>query len=214
MNLISLVLAAFVTIGAQAKAPAPITGDYVEVRTASVFAGACHYNGELVTTGRDALLAMNIASGTWNGTNLAGVRVMADVSSPDNLGNEKAARKSEVVIDSAATDRQVAAITSILRTRYQAALGDIVSIRRAPITFTHQADEYKVSAEGFASYDVQSMPNNDCCKQPSLVWYTPIVPLTNRKVGYTITASYSAGTNSELFQRGDENSAFYGQFSL
>jgi len=28
----------------------PIKGDYVEARTASVFAGACHYNGELVTT--------------------------------------------------------------------------------------------------------------------------------------------------------------------
>src|SRR5678815_4830331 len=32
-------------------------GDYVEVRTASVFAGACHYNGEVVTTGRDAKMA-------------------------------------------------------------------------------------------------------------------------------------------------------------
>ena len=30
-----------------------LRGDYVEVRTASVFAGACHYNGEVVTTGRD-----------------------------------------------------------------------------------------------------------------------------------------------------------------
>ena len=26
-----------------------VRGDYVEVRTASVFAGACHYNGEIVT---------------------------------------------------------------------------------------------------------------------------------------------------------------------
>ena len=34
-----------------------IAGDYVEARTASVFAGACHYNGELVTTGRDAIMA-------------------------------------------------------------------------------------------------------------------------------------------------------------
>ena len=29
-----------------------IKGDYVEVRTASVFAGACHFNGEVTTTGR------------------------------------------------------------------------------------------------------------------------------------------------------------------
>src|SRR5687767_11175075 len=38
-------------------------GEYVEVRTASVFAGACHYNGEVVTTGRDALMAWNVTSG-------------------------------------------------------------------------------------------------------------------------------------------------------
>ena len=30
-----------------------VKGDYVEARTARVFAGACHYNGELTTTGRD-----------------------------------------------------------------------------------------------------------------------------------------------------------------
>ena len=33
-------------------------GTYVEARTASVFAGACHYNSELVTAGREALLAL------------------------------------------------------------------------------------------------------------------------------------------------------------
>jgi hypothetical protein len=37
-----------------------LRGDYVEVRTASVFAGACHYNGEVVTTGRDAIMAWNV----------------------------------------------------------------------------------------------------------------------------------------------------------
>ena len=36
--------------------PAPIKGDYVEARTASVFAGACHYNGELVTTAKSMLV--------------------------------------------------------------------------------------------------------------------------------------------------------------
>ena len=47
-----------------------VKGDYVEVRTASVFAGPCHYHGELVTTGRDAIMAWNVTSGrstaTWS----------------------------------------------------------------------------------------------------------------------------------------------------
>ena len=42
-----------------------ITGDYVEARTASVFAGACHYNGELTTTGREAELAWHVRATAW-----------------------------------------------------------------------------------------------------------------------------------------------------
>ena len=49
-----------------------LRGDYVEVRTASVFAGACHYNGEVVTTGRDAMMAWNVTSGKWQGVDLSG----------------------------------------------------------------------------------------------------------------------------------------------
>ena len=47
-----------------------VKGDYVEVRTASVFTGACHFNGEVVTTGREAIMAWNFTSGRWNGTEM------------------------------------------------------------------------------------------------------------------------------------------------
>src|SRR5438270_13295265 len=74
-----------------------VQGDYVEVRTASVFAGACHFNGEVVTTGRDALMAWNVTSGSWNATDLAGARAIAIVNSEENLANAKAARRSELI---------------------------------------------------------------------------------------------------------------------
>src|SRR5436190_19505827 len=73
-----------------------LRGDYVEVRTASVFAGACHYNSEVVTTGRDAMMAWNVTSGKWQGVDLTGVRVMAIVSSDANLSEDNAARQSEI----------------------------------------------------------------------------------------------------------------------
>src|SRR5581483_8100548 len=82
-----------------------IAGDYVEARTASVFAGACHYNGELVTTGHEAIAAWSFSSGTFNGVNLAGVRAVAAIGSEANLGQD-AARKTELVVDSSATDAQ------------------------------------------------------------------------------------------------------------
>src|ERR1041384_424580 len=77
-----------------------IKGDYVEVRTASVFTGACHFNGEVVTTGREAMMAWNVTTGKWQGIDLTGVRVLAIVSSAANLAEGSAARQSEIVIDS------------------------------------------------------------------------------------------------------------------
>jgi hypothetical protein len=190
-----------------------VKGDYVEVRTASVFAGPCHYNGELVTTGRDAIMAWNVTSGEFNGVNLAGVRAVAVVSSEANLIEEKAARKSAIVID-AKSDAQVAAWTAMMKEQSAGTLGTIVSAKRGPVTFTNDAkDGYTVDAAGFASAKVSAMPDGECCKQPNNVWYEPLTKVDDRKVGYTATASYAGGTVGEKWQRAGENSAFYGSFT-
>src|ERR1700722_1556209 len=63
MNIAALALVAGLLHGATSPSlSTPIKGDYVEARTASVFAGACHYNGEVMITGRDAVMAWNVTS--------------------------------------------------------------------------------------------------------------------------------------------------------
>jgi len=190
-----------------------LRGDYVEVRTASVFAGACHFNGEVVTTGRDALMAWNVTSGKWQDVDLTGVRVMAIVSADANLAEGNAARKSEIVIDSHASRAQALAMVNALRSRYAASLGDVVAVRSAPISFERKGRTYAVVTND-AAINVEAMPNDLCCKMPNLVWYTPLVGLENRKVGYTSRALYSGKTVGEPWSRSGENSAFYGSFSL
>ena len=190
-----------------------LRGDYVEVRTASVFAGACHYNGEVVTTGRDALMAWNVTSGKWQGVDLTGVRVLAIVSSEVNLGEANAARQSEIIIDAGASRTQALAMTNALKEKYATSLGNIVEVRTAPITFERSGRTYAV-ATSEAAINVEAMPNDLCCKMPNLVWYTPLVGLENRKVGYTSKALYSGKVVGEPWSRSGENSAFYGTFSL
>ena len=193
---------------------ANLRGEYVEARTASVFAGACHYNGELTTTGRDAMMAWNVTSGRWKGVDLAGVRAMAIVSSDANLAEINAAHRSEVLIDSAASDAQATALVDALKTKYAASLGSVTSVRRTPIEFNHEGKTFTASAEKLASIDVDAMPNDECCKMPNLVWYSPLVPLESRKVGYTTKAFYAGNAVGDAWQRSGENSAFYGSFSL
>ena len=189
-----------------------LKGDYVEVRTASVFAGACHYNGEVTTTGREAMMAWNVTSGKWQGIDLTGVRVIAIVSSDANLAEKNAARQSEIVIDSPSRAQSMA-ILNALKQNYAASLGNIVKVQQAPISFVRNGKTYAVAAD-HASMNVEAMPNDLCCKMPNLVWYTPLVGVENRKVGYTNNASYSGNTVSDQWSQSGENSAFYGSFSF
>src|SRR5579871_6624795 len=119
-NLI-LALALALPVGAAQAAPTAsatnanhLQGDYVEARTASVFAGACHFNGELTTTGRDAQMAWHVRQGDWNGVSLSGLNAMAAVVGEANLRNEEAARRSILYIDATATPAQAEALTTAL----------------------------------------------------------------------------------------------------
>ena len=210
---VALIIAASAFVFSSRADNVSLRGDYVEVRTASVFAGACHFNGEVVTTGREAMMAWNVTSGKWQGVDLSGVRALAIVSSDANLAETNAARQAEIVIDSNASRAQSLAMLNALKANYAASFGNIVKVRNAPIIFIHQGKTFAVAADE-AKMNVQAMPNDLCCRMPNLVWYSPLVGIENRKVGYTTNASYSGNTVSEQWSRSDENSAFYGTFSL
>jgi hypothetical protein len=188
-------------------------GDYVEARTASVYAGACHYNSEYMTCGRDAILAFDISTGSVNGVRMDGVRAMAVVTADDNnLADAGMVHESDLLIDNSASDAQSRALVAAIKSQWGLSLGDIKVIRRGEISFTHDKNGYAVSAAGFGAIKVQAMPNDDCCKQPDQVWYTPLISLTSRKVGYTQDAKYTAATISDRWERAAENGAFYGSF--
>jgi hypothetical protein len=212
---LALVLCFAGTFGLNSKAETQgIKGDYVEVRTASVFAGACHYNGELTTAGRDALMAWSVTSGAWNGVDLTGVRAVAIVSASENLSDQNATRHSEILIGENASDAQSRAMLAALKSQYATSLGEITAVRRKPLSFDHQGKSYAVKADSFASITIEAMPDDLCCKMPQLVWYSPLVPLQNRKVGYTKQAIYSGGDVGQPWRRSGENSAFYGSFAF
>lgn len=191
-----------------------VRGDYVEVRTASVFGGACHYNGEVTTTGRDAVMAWNVTSGKWNSVDLAGVRAVAIVTSEANLADADAAHRSQIIVDASASAAQVVATVEALKMKYASALGTVAAVTTAPITFDHAQKSFQINAGTNVSIKVEAMPNDLCCKMPSLVWYSPLIALSNRKVGYTVTATYTGDGVGAPWQRSDENSAFYGSFSF
>src|ERR1041385_6917725 len=129
LAVLTMIVAAGAVLFSSQAENVQLRGDYVEVRTASVFAGACHYNGEVVTTGRDAMMAWNVTSGKWQGVDLSGVRVLAIVSADANLSESNAARQSEIIIDANASRTQALAMVNALKEKYAASLGNVVEVR-------------------------------------------------------------------------------------
>jgi hypothetical protein len=185
-----------------------VHGRYVEARTASVMAGACHYNGELVTRGRDAILAFRFESGRSSDVDLAGVNAVAVVTSDENL-SAGAPRRSVLIVDSAASAAQADAVAALFRSRYASTFGAVASVRRVPVRFAEKDGQIQVEAEGLAALNVKALPDRACCKMPNLVWYQPLVPVNDRQVGYTVEA------RSDVFAPwldAGENTAFHGKF--
>jgi len=131
-----------------------------------------------------------------------------------NLSDSDAARQSEVIIDREASHAQAVAMVDALKTKYASSLGNVTAVLSAPISFDHTGKSYAVNAGRLASINVDAMPNDLCCKMPNLVWYSPLVSLSNRKVGYTSNASYAGDNLATAWQRSGENSAFYGSFAF
>jgi hypothetical protein len=209
--LLAIVMLALTAAAVPAATPNEIEADYVEARTASVFAGACHYNGEVVTTGREAVLAWRVTRGTWNGVDLSGARAVAVVVADDTLANASSKRRSELVVD-AASDVQAGALVEAIRS-VGPTLGSVERVRRGAVRFDRAGGHIGVEVEGVAALSIEALPNGECCKQPNLVWYSPLVPVNGRRVGFTERAWYAGGVGP-AWERESENSAFYGSAVL
>ena len=198
---------------AEASADWRLIADCVEVRSASVFAGACHYNGELMTAGGEALLALRVESGTSQGVDLAGVSAAALVASDKNLklGGE---RQSIVFVDERANEPQRERVVELLKERAHGDLGEILAVEAVPITVRRDGDAFEVAVGDRIAARGSALPDRACCKMPQQVWYEPIVPLKERIVGLTHEWRVDEPRLRLNFTRAEENSAFLGRLSL
>ena len=206
-------LAVSLLAGSAQAAPA-VTGDYVESRSANVFVGACHHEGEIQTAGRNALLAWSIAEGEHNGVGLAGVTAVAVVAGDKSLTFDDAKRRSVLYVSDKATAAQREALAALLKERAPKALGELVAVKAAPVTFDAAGEMYRVSVAGTASLKIKKQTGELCCKQPYEVWGKPFVPVKAAKAGYCVGVEYKDAGLLQSWRATDQNNAFFGQFAL
>lgn len=202
---------ALVSAGAAVPDLAP-HGRYVEARTASVFAGACHYGGEATTAGREALLAWHFDGGRQDGVDLAGLDVVAVVLGDENLAAEHVARRTVLYVGERSTDAQRAALRALLSARLADTLGRIDDVRAVPLALTIGAEDYGVEAKELFVLRGATLPDRACCKMPLQVWYAPFAPVERPIVGHNTAFEVRDKRLGRVWSRPDENASFTGRF--
>jgi hypothetical protein len=192
-----------------ASAPAP-SGDYLELRDASVFAGACHTGSEWATQNRRALLVAAIEAGHHGGQDLGGVRLMSAVEADDSLaGAAVATRRSLLVIDAPRGGSQAQAAEAWWRARAGAALGEVVEVLRGPVVFEVEGLDFEVRVgDGLVSINGAALADGSCCSMPDERWYEPLAAPAGATVGVPRRAHFAGHGPLAAWRFEDHNSAF------
>jgi len=195
-----------------------ITGEYVEARTAEVFAGGCIMNSEAETMGRQAVMAWRITSGTFAGVPLDGLTVAAVVAGDRNLGmremggEEPTAVKAIITVDPRATAAQRDALVQLVRELSSGLITHIVRVDVAPVRFAASQNYVEVSVPD----SVQLTVNKEMTHDPScgaMQWFKPFTKLAHSAMGVAEAHAYSGQGLGTKWSAPNKRSAFFGTFT-
>jgi hypothetical protein len=197
-----------VLLALQAPTPAP-AGHYVESRTAAVFAGACHYNGEYCTEGREALCVWRFDEGSHAGVDLSGAVVALSLRADANLAAPEAHTARAVYLSGDAG----AAALELLRAREPELFRGASVLETLPIQARFGADgSYSVEGGALFALSGATLADRACCKMPYNVWYAPFGTIAGRVVGDNQVFRMSDARLGRVFERPGENAAITGTF--
>jgi hypothetical protein len=219
-RIFSVTMAALlVTSAASAGDRGHVVGEYVEARTAEVFAGGCIMNSEAETAGREAVLAWRITRGTYNGVALDGLSMAAAVAGDRNLGmREMGGEAPDVVrailtVDERATAAQREAMVQLARELAGGLITEVVRVESAPVRFETTATHIQVRASDALTLSVnKEMTHDSSCG--AMQWFKPFsLQLTSSSMGTTEAHAFSGAGLGSKWSAPHKRSAFWGTFS-
>ncbi len=200
---------------AMAAPSTQIAGDYVEARSNHVYTCGCLYSGEMVTGGREAILAWSFDGGSYEGTTLEGVRALAVLSGEENLSIQGMPRRAVLYLDGVASRRQQDAVVSLIRQKYADAVGEIFAVRTAPIVFRELPGSVEVRVPGVAEVMERTAVLPDDAHRGSSQWYGPFIPLTQATLAATTFYDYQGADFPKHWKESDAGiTGYFGRFTL
>lgn len=197
-----------------------LKGDYLETRTCDVYTGPCFANGQCGLTGKDAIMAWSIDRGSYEGVELAGLKVVVVTTASDTLGfggtlvlNPEHIR-SVIIVDDEATPRQHDALVQFA-SQYARHAGEVVMVVSAPILMT--ADHFemvgRLEAGDYARILTRKLGTGDCVCSNEATFYPPLCDVKHPIPAFTVEGQFSGPGLGTHWSNPGTRSAFLASFS-
>ena len=198
-------------------AHAAIEGDYLEARTADVWTGPCFANGEVNLAGKDAVLAWHVRTGTWNGTPLDGLTVVAVVRASATLGDphsDPLPARALVIVDERATSGQREALQDLARSLGGDLTKDTVRVVASPIETSFEGTAVATLRAGTA-VEVRTRALAHCDRHcgNEEVYYPPLTKVEHAVPAVSVVQAFRGDGLGATWASTDKRSAFVATFS-
>jgi hypothetical protein len=205
---------------ATAHAATPVQGTYVEARTCQVYTGPCFANGEVGSTGKDAIMTWSIAAGEFAGVDLADKSVALVIRATDTLGfnglKDAKSKRAIVIIDESANSTEASALKQFALAQTGLTNEEIADEYRAPITMDFDFSELTASVQvgKFAALKTRKARKGDCICSNESAYYPPLTKLEGFVPGVTIEGDVSARSLGTRWSIPDSRTAYLGTFRV
>ncbi len=196
----------------------PVRGQYVEARTCDVFAGSCFANADTGLTGKNAVLAWKVESGTVAGTKIDGLGVVAVVSVSDTLGlKQTGAGRAVVIVDERASQAQRDALVGFVKAQAGSLVGKVVAIQSAPVDLTvcdcdgGGCATLKAGKVKVATRCIDAEHDKACGNETTQ--YPPLVKGVKAKAAMATENSFTGKELNETWKDAGRRGAFVGTFA-
>ncbi len=197
-----------------------ISGQYVETRSADVYVGQCFANGEVNTTGQEAIVAWHIGSGSWDGVSLEGLTVVGAIKAQATLGDpygKPYPAKSVLIVDKQATPEQRQALINFAQEMGGELLRHVVRVIDAPIDMEVAQGQHstraRLQAGDVVTVETRAIGDKDHLCGNEDTFYQPLTQTTHAMAAVAMTDQYRGNDLNTTWTLHDKRSAFVGTFA-
>src|SRR5260370_25181459 len=222
ITLAVLTIALSVTAAVHAGESAPKTGMrglYVEVRNCDVWTGPCFANADFNLSGKNAVLAWKVETGTVDGVSLDGLSIVAVVVAQNTLGLEqKAPAKAVLIVDQRADAAQRAALVRMAKQQAGTLLDHVAEVQSAPIRLDACACKNNACADldaGVARVKTPGIdaPHDKACGNET-AFYPPLSSAVRAVPAAAVEHVFRGTGVGQTWSDSDRRGAYVGTFEV